>query len=94
MKRVCVDGGGEFDNNLMTEYCERFGIIIEKVTPYSLSANGVAERTNCTVIEGTHTMLEEAGLPHSFWGEVSNTHVYIRNMVPSARNPGKIPAEI
>ncbi|KAF8991118.1 hypothetical protein BDZ89DRAFT_896807, partial [Hymenopellis radicata] len=39
-------------------------------------------------------MLEEAGLPHSFWGEASNTHVYVRNMVPSARNPGKIPAEV
>ncbi len=94
LKRVHFDGGGKFDNDLMTKYCQHFGIIIEKVPPYLLSANGVAEHANCTVIEGTCTMLEEAGLPHSFWGEASNTHVYIRNFVPSARNPGKIPTEV
>ncbi len=94
LKRTRFDGDGEFNNDLMTEYCKRFGIIIEKVPPYSSSANGVTERVNCTIIKGTRTMLEEAGLPHLLWGEASNMHVYIQNMVPSARNPGKMPAEV
>ena len=43
---ICVNGGGEFNNSLMDMYCAKQGIIIEKITPYSSAANGMAERGN------------------------------------------------
>ena len=43
---IRVDGGREFDNALMDAYCAEWGIVIEKIPPYSSAANGMAERVN------------------------------------------------
>ncbi|KOX79108.1 Copia protein [Melipona quadrifasciata] len=55
--------------------------------------NGIAERTNRTIIKTTRTMLADANLNLKFWGEAANTGVYIRNRVKS-RVHGKTPYEI
>ena len=36
-------------------------------TPGRPATNGVAERAVRSVLEGTRTVLEQAGLPHRFW---------------------------
>ena len=36
-------------------------------TPGRPATNGVAERAVRSVLEGTRTVLEQAGLPHKFW---------------------------
>lgn len=71
---IQIDGGKELNNRLMEEYCGQCGIEIEKVPPYSSASNGMAERANRTVIEGARTLLDESGLPHSFWGEALLHH--------------------
>lgn len=94
VRTIRIDGGKELDNRLMEEYCAQRGIVIEKVPPYSSAANGMAERANRTVIEGTRTFLDESGLPHSFWAEAAATFCYVDSFVPSARFPDDIPIEI
>ncbi|GAW00622.1 retrovirus-related pol polyprotein [Lentinula edodes] len=91
LKTVRIDGGGEFDNGLMEAYCADRRITIEKITPYSSSANGMAERGNRTVIEGVRTFLGESGLPRSFWAEAAATFTYVDNFVPTARFPDHVP---
>ncbi|GAV99168.1 retrotransposon Ty1-copia subclass [Lentinula edodes] len=93
LRIIRVDGGGEFDNGLMEAYCTDRGITIEKITPYSSSANGMAERGNRTVIEGVRTFLEESGLPRSFWAEAAATFTYVDSFVPTARFPDRVPIE-
>ncbi|GAW04347.1 retrotransposon Ty1-copia subclass [Lentinula edodes] len=93
LKIIRIDGGGELNNSLVDEYCRDNGILIEKVPHDSSAANGVAERSFRTVMEGTRTLLEEADLPYSFWGEASSTFIYINNFVPSARFPDVVPVE-
>ncbi|GAW08070.1 retrotransposon Ty1-copia subclass [Lentinula edodes] len=93
LRRIRIDGGGELNNGLVDQYCAEHGIIIEKVPHDSSAANGVAERAFRTVMEGTRTLLEDADLPYSFWGEAASTFVYTNNFVPSTRSPDTIPIE-
>jgi len=67
---------------------------MEKASPYSLAANSMAERANRTVFEGTRTLLDEAGLPHSFWAEAAATFCYVEGFVPSARLPDDVPIKV
>lgn len=90
---IQVDGGGELDNGVMTDYCEKNGIIIEKIPPYSSSANGMAKQGNRTVIEGTRTLIKDSGLPPTFWAKAASTFIYIDNFVPTARFPDVVPLE-
>lgn len=91
MKRLWIDGGGELNNGLVDEYCAENGIIIEKVPHDSSAANGVAERAFRTVMEGTRTLLEDAKLPYSFWGEAAATFIYTNNFIPSTCSPDMVP---
>ncbi|GAW04991.1 retrotransposon unclassified [Lentinula edodes] len=90
---IRIDGGGELDNRAMTEYCESHGILIEKIPPYLSPANGMAERGNRTVIEGTRTLLDDSEFPRSFWAEAASTFIYVDNFVPTARFPDLVPME-
>ena len=94
LKVVRIDGGRELDNKLMEDYCKDHGITIKRIIPYSSASNGMAERANRTVIEGTRTMLEDAGFPKNLWAEVASTFCYVDNMVPSERFPDDAPAEL
>ena len=54
---------------------------LQLLTP---SQNGVAERLNRTLAEGVIAMLNQAGLPESFWGAAVNYLVHILNATPSS----------
>ena len=45
------------------------------------------------ILEGTHCLLVDSGLPPSLWADAAATVIYLRNFVPSARHPGIVPAE-
>ncbi|KAF8831255.1 hypothetical protein HHX47_DHR1000495 [Lentinula edodes] len=93
LKIIRIDGGGELNNTLVDAYCTEHGIVIENVPHDSSAANGVAERAFRTVMEGTRTLLEDADMPYTFWGEASSTFIYINNFVPSSRFPDVVPVE-
>ena len=46
IKRVWSDRDGEYFSNLFTSFCEKNGIIHERMPPYSPQSSGVAERIN------------------------------------------------
>ena len=94
LKVLRIDGGRELDNGLMEEYCKQHGIVIERIIPYSSASNGMAERANRTVVEGTRTMLEDANFPKNLWAEVAATFCYVDNLVPLERFPDDVPAEL
>ena len=49
--------------------------------------NGVAERRNHTLFEMVRSMMAQANLPISFWGDALLTVAYILNHVPSKLVP-------
>ncbi|KAF8825279.1 hypothetical protein HHX47_DHR7000346 [Lentinula edodes] len=89
-----IDGGGEFDNGWFRDYCRENGIVIEIIPPRSLSANGVAERANRTVLDGVRTFLVDAGFPPSMWAKAALTFCYVNMFIPSSRFPDKVPIKI
>jgi transposase InsO family protein len=50
-KAIHIDGGKEFINEKVQCWCKEHGIEIHVTAPYSPSQNGVAERTNQTIVE-------------------------------------------
>ena len=53
--------------------CVELGIRHDIAEPNRHESNGVIERTNRTVIEGTRTVLYQSGLPYKYWPEAMRT---------------------
>ncbi|GJY65327.1 retrovirus-related pol polyprotein from transposon TNT 1-94 [Tanacetum coccineum] len=66
------DNGTEFKNNDMNQFCRIKAIKREFSVARTPQQNGVAERTNKTLIEAAKTMLEDSLLPTTFWAEAVN----------------------
>ena len=62
------DGGKEYFNHLVSNYCSEFGITHQSSTPYTPQQNGRAERPNRSVLEGISALLHDSQLTWSFWG--------------------------
>jgi hypothetical protein len=52
-----------------------YGIIDERMPPYSPQLNRVAERKNRTVTNSVNSMLDTAGLFKVWWGQLYRLHV-------------------
>lgn len=89
VKHLVTDGGGEFDNGDMKEYCRRKGIGHRTTIAYSSNQNGKAERRIGIIVANVRTLLIDAGLRASHWGSAAKHAVYIRNRLPDAE--GKTP---
>lgn len=77
-----TDNGGEFDSVEFNEYCQRQGILRELTTPYSSAHNGVAERMNRTLQDITRSLIKQANLPMSYWGEAVAMAAYLHSRLP------------
>jgi len=62
--------------------------------PYTPEQNGLAERTNRTLIEKARCMLFDAKLENELWAEAINTAVYIINYSPSRGLKNQTPEEL
>jgi transposase InsO family protein len=93
LKALRTDGGGEFNSNAFTVYCNEQGIKHYTTTPYSPQQNGVVERRNQSVVEMVRCMLKSKGVPSKYWGEAINTAVYLLNRSPTKSLDGKTPYE-
>ena len=94
IKTLRTDGGGEYLNRNFLAYLRKAGIVKRTTTPYSPSQNGIAERSNRTLLEGARCMLLGAGLGNEFWGQAVLATAYIMNRMPSRVHAGKTPYEI
>ena len=83
------DKGGEFVGKRWDAMYASTGIRPRETTRKRPEQNGVAERANRTVVEGTCAVLAESGLPHSFWGEALLSFVDVWNRLPSNSTRGR-----
>ena len=81
-KNIHTDGGGEYVNRDLNEFLEAHGINFEYTEANSPQQNGIAERINRTIIEGSSAMLIQAGLDICFWEQSVRQFVFIKNHTP------------
>jgi hypothetical protein len=81
------DAGTEFLNKQMDDLLERLQIRRQTACPDDQSQNGLAERAIGVLFEMVRTLIHDAKLPLSFWGEVLVAANYLRNRLPTCANP-------
>ncbi|GAA6056493.1 hypothetical protein JCM3770_007029 [Rhodotorula araucariae] len=69
LQRFRSDNGGEFVSHAFNDYLHEHGIARKTPPPYSPQSNGVAERVNCSIVEGIISLLNQAGAPKDLWAE-------------------------
>lgn len=94
LKVLRTDGGGEFINKEFNEYLRINGIERELTCPYTPEQNGVAERTNQTLINITTCLMENAGADDDLWREAIQTACYLKNRRTTVANDNKTPYEL
>jgi transposase InsO family protein len=95
LKKLRVDGGGEFLSKEFKKYLLDSGIQLEITAPHSPSQNGIAERLNRTLVEHARAMIHQNGLPYSLWKEAVAYATYLKNRSPTrAIKEFKVPDEV
>ena len=87
VKTLRTDHGREYLSKQSKKLCNDKGIIRQLTIPSTLQQNGVAERRNITLLDMVRSMMVQANLPISYWGDALLTDVYILNHVPSKYVP-------
>lgn len=82
MKLRC-DNGGEYSSNLIKNFCEQKGILLEYTAAYSPQMNGHAERLNRSLIEKARAMIIDSSVPKYFWGEAVRTAANLSCVIAS-----------
>ena len=83
IKTLRSDRGGEYLSGEFSEFLTDNGILPQLIAPGTPQRNGVAERRNRTLLDMVRSMMSQAGLPISYWGDALLTATYILNCVPS-----------
>ncbi|EPS62921.1 hypothetical protein M569_11867 [Genlisea aurea] len=94
VKRIHTDNGTEFVNNACGSLLRSRGIFHHKSCPHSPQQNGRVERKHRQLAEAARSMLFEANLPKSFWGEAFLVAAYLINRLPSVAIGNKSPYEM
>ena len=93
IKALRSDGGGEYLNLEFKKYLTEAGIQHIISPPYTRSQNGLAERTNRTIMENARCILEDSQIGKEFWGYAVLTAPHIHNRLPSRSHNDKSPLE-
>jgi len=83
IKALRTDRGREYLSEQFKKICEEKGIARQLTISYTPQQNGVAERKNKTLFDMVRSMMAQANLQISFWGDTLLTAAYILNRVPS-----------
>lgn len=94
IKVLRTDNGREYVNKEFEQYLKSKGIRHQLTVPYTPEQNGVAERTNRTIVEKVRCMIQDANCDQKFWAEAVNTAVYLKNRSPHKATKGTTPEEI
>lgn len=87
------DNGGEFLSTAFNAWLSEKGIQRELTTAHSPWQNGVVERMNRTVVEGSRTLLSDAKLPKTLWVLACYATIYCRNRSPTSTLSNSTPYE-
>ena len=94
VQRIRSDNAPEFNSHKLTEFYKLHGIQREFTAPYSPEQNGVAERMNRTLKEGTRALLINSGQGVQLWGYALKTTAYTHNLVIHSTTNKKTPHEL
>jgi hypothetical protein len=78
------DNGGEYSGNDFKKFLTEKGIRHETSAANTPAQNGVAERSNRTLLDAARSILLASNLPSTLWAEAVGYVVYIRNRVLSS----------
>jgi len=92
-RRLQSDNGSEFVNSIMTQFCQKNGIIHETTIPYLPKQNRIAERVIAIFFEMVCCMLWSAGVDLKYWGETFMYVVHIRSLTLTSGLKGIVPYE-
>ena len=87
IKAVRLDGAKEFTQGSLSNHLIARGIAMQVTAPYAHAQAGKAERYVRTIEDGVQTLLADAKLPPSFWGDAALTTQYLRNRLPTSTLP-------
>lgn len=94
IKVLRSDNGLEYCNKEFEDFLNSAGVIHQKSNPYTPQQNGLCERFNRTIVEKARCLLFDANLGKEFWGEATNTAVYLQNRIVAAALNNKTPYEL
>ena len=94
VKQLRTDNGSEFCSKEFEDFLEKKGIHHQKTNVYSPAMNGVAERFNRTLLDGTRALLADSGLPTQFWAELACGFVHVRNRFSCSKIGGRTPISL
>ncbi|OMO92476.1 hypothetical protein CCACVL1_06836 [Corchorus capsularis] len=83
IKVLRTDRGREYLSEKFKELCDEKGILRQLTILGTPQQNGVAERRNRTLLDMVRSMMAQANLPISYWGDALLTATYVLNSVPS-----------
>ena len=89
IKAVRLDGAKEFTQGSLSNHLTSCGITMQVTAPYAHAQAGKAEQYVRTIEDGIQTLLADAKLPPSFWGDAALTTQYLRNRLPTSTLPTK-----
>lgn len=93
-KAMRTDRGKEFINDQLSPWCRERGIEVQTTAPYSPSQNGVAERSNRTLVELARAMIKAQDLPEFLWEPAVKHAAYLRNRSATRTIKDKTPYEL
>lgn len=95
VKKITLDNGSEFINHLLVPHCHTAGIYLRTTAAYMPTENGVAERSNLTIVSKARAMMIHANIPIRFWLHAIKAAVYLINRtVTSSLLTGQTPYEL
>ena len=92
LRAVQMDKGGEFMSKEFAGRLKSEGIQVFRSVTNTPEQNGVAERFNRTVGEGTRTLLTSSGLGQGWWAHAMHSFLHVRNRTVIGKH-GKTPFE-
>ena len=87
IKTLRTDRGCEYLSDQFKSFCDEKGIARQLTIPYTSQQNVVAERRNITLLDMVRSMMAQANLPISFWGDALLNAAYVLNRMPSKSIP-------
>ena len=92
LKRMRADSGTEFVNELVNTFCQKNGIVLETMVPYTPEQNGIAERAIAVFFEMVRCMLHASKMDLRYWGEAFLYAVHIRSLTHTSALDNIVPA--
>jgi hypothetical protein len=94
VRKIRTDGGTEFVNEMVSNYCASLGLLFEKSNVECQEENGSSERSHQTNMAKVRCSLLGAGMEAKWWPEALMYATDVSNRLPMERLNHKTPFEM